>query len=277
MKTITAILFFILTAVVFGQQVDDKVILYQIIDSYENDSIDYAKIELSAFVKTKPTSIYKIIAIFYLAEIANDQENYKEAIILYNQVLKMNVQDSIDNNYKNNSAKELAEIYINKKEYKKAIKSLDLTNRRFPYRHFCGNAYAADNIFKTGLYSMCYIAQEKYKKAIDVLTPYMFSNGLADNSGLIKTLYETYLKVYTKDQIKNEFLNADNSLVIKKKKYKDEIYYRPLIRIFGRQVYVYVSTLAWYPSSNEITDEEWKQKTIETIKQSNIYKLSTEE
>lgn len=244
-------------------------------DSYENDSIEYAKNEFSNFAKTKPTSIYKIIAIYHLAEIANKQNNSSEAISLYLQVLKLTVPDSIEDNYKNYSAKELAEIYIDKKDYNTAIKYLDLTKKKFPYRHFCGNAYASDDIYTADRYSDCYIALGDYKKAIDILTPHMFGNGLADNGELVKKLYLTYLKVYPKDAIKNEFINADKSLVIKKEKYKDETYYRPLIKIFGRQVFVYVTVMVWETLNDKMTKEERKQKTIETIHQSDIYKLAT--
>lgn len=246
-------------------------------DSYENDSIEYAKNEFSNFTKSKPTSIYKIIAVYHLALIANKLDNKEEAISLYKQVLDLTVPDSIDNNYKNYSAKNLAEIYIDKKDYKTAIKYLDLTKKKFSYHHFCGNAYASDNIYTADRYSDCYIALGNYKKAIDILTPYMFSNGLADNSGLVKKLYSTYLKVYSKSEIRNQFLNSEKTLIINKEKSGNEIYYRPLIKIFDRQVFVYVFVMVWDTLNDTMTDAERKQKTIETIKQSEIYKLATNE
>lgn len=278
MKTITTILLSILTSVTFGQQFADKIFLYRLVDSYENDSIQYAKKEFSNFTKTKPTSIYKIIAVYHLALIADKLDNKEEAISLYKQVLELTVPDSIENNYKNYSAKDLAEIYIDKKDYKTAIKYLDLTKKKFSYKHFCGNAYASDDIYTADRYSDCYIGLGNYKKAIDILSPHMFSNGLADNSGLVKKLYLTYLKVYSKSEIKNQFLNADKSLEIKKEKYKEETYLRPLIKVFNSQVFIPIFTYMDYEFEiSKMTDEQQKQKCIDEIKNSEIYKFAMNE
>jgi hypothetical protein len=85
------------------------------------------------------------------------------------------------------------------------------------------------------------------------------------------------LKVYSKSEIKTQFLNAHKSLIIKKEISDDETYYRPLIKIFDRQVFVYVFVMFWDTLNDKMMDDERKQKTIETIQQSEIYKLATNE
>lgn len=278
MKTFTIILFSIWSSLAFGQTFSEKVFLYRIINTYENDSVEFAKNEFSDFIKTKPTSDYQIIAIYYLAEIAHLQANFEEAISLYKQVLNLTVPDSIEQNYKNFSTKELAEIYIDKKEYKKAIKYLDLTKKEYPYQHFCGNGYAADEIYTANLYAECYIALENYKKAIDLLSPHMFNNGLADNSRLVKNLYSAYLKVYTKSEIKNEFLLAEKTLQIEEEKINEETYLQPFIEIFNRKVFVpTLSFLDWEFEISKMTDEQRKQKCMEDILHSEIYQLAIED
>lgn len=107
-------------------------------------------------------------------------------------------------NYKNRTAKILAEICIDENHFKKAIKYLELT-KKFPYRHFCGNEKAADEIYMKELYAKCYFGLKENKKALDILLPSMFDNMWADNAELIDITVEALLKNYTKQELKRLF------------------------------------------------------------------------
>jgi tetratricopeptide (TPR) repeat protein len=65
-------------------------------------------------------------------------------------------------NYKNRAAKALANIYLEKEDFAEALKFLDLT-KKYPYYHFCGNEYEADEIYMSTLYAKCYIGLKDYE------------------------------------------------------------------------------------------------------------------
>jgi len=278
MRQITLHILFLWTLRLFGQTNADWAAVDRIASAYDNDSIAVAKDFAKKFLFTTPNSKYRIGAIYYLAEIANKQNNIDSALILYKQVLDFLVPDTVENNYQNYSCKTLSEIYIDKKDFKNAIKYLYLTKKKFQYKHFCGNAYSADNKYITELYADCYIGEKKYNKAIEILSSEMFPDGLASNERIVDLIYSTYLKLHSKQEIKNEFLNIDKSLVIEKKKKKDYVYLEATVKIFNQKVYLPTFYLMDYQFEiAPLTNQQQKQKCIEDIKSSEIYKLTTKE
>src|ERR1017187_7647231 len=202
MKRITLILvplFLLINETIsFGQSLSDKDQMNQIEKIYDDsDSILKAKKVLENFIINNPKSIYTLKATYLLAEIAYSQKNIETATLLYKEVLACSIPKSENWNYRNYSAKKLASLYIDKKDFKTALKFIDLACKKFPLESFCGNAYAQDHIWMADLYSSCYNGQGKNKKAIEVLAPLMFNNRLANNSELVKKLYDTYLKIYS--------------------------------------------------------------------------------
>jgi len=257
----------------FGQS--DQLIISKILGSYDNDSLESAQNSLKAFITERPSSPYTIHARFYLADIAERRKDTSTAILYYKQVIKMVVPDSVDDNYRNYSAKKLAKFCIDKSEFKQAVKYLDIAKNKFPYSSWCGNGLAEDDIYMTDLYSECFLGKGNIKKAISLLTPFMFQGMLADNSRLIKKLYSSYLNIYTKDEIQKQFINAEKTLLVRKLKYNKKLYAQATIKIFDQKVYV---PLSWcLEETIEYTKEkeaELKQKSIEVIRNSEIYKLA---
>ncbi len=107
-------------------------------------------------------------------------------------------------NYKNRAARTLSSISIQEKKWNEALSYLALT-KKYPYRHFCGNEYAADDIYMAELYGQCYLGLQDYKKAYRILLPNILENGLADNSSLVDTAYKALLKTYSKDELRRLF------------------------------------------------------------------------
>lgn len=127
-------------------------------------------------------------------------------------------------NYKNRALKVLADIYIKDSNYREAIKYLDLT-KKYPYRHFCGNEYAADEIYMKELYAKCFIGLNNRNKALEQLLPYLLENGLANNSNLVALTYKTLLQQYSKDELKVKYEQAFKNYqyeVVKNKNDKNE-------------------------------------------------------
>lgn len=130
-------------------------------------------------------------------------------------------------NYKNRAAKTLSSISIQEKKWDEALSYLDLT-KKYPYRHFCGNEYAADDIYMAELYAQCYLGLQDYKKAYSVLLPNILENGLADNSSLVDTAYKALLKTYSKNDLKRLFELAFKDIkteTVKRGKNEYQIHY----------------------------------------------------
>lgn len=272
MKTIITITFLILRIVSYGQQLPDEVAIHNIMSKniyFDSKAINSAKIAFKNFLSDYPASNYRPFATYYLAEIENRFNRIDSAEIFYKQVLIMCAPDSINPGVKHNSAKRLAEIYIEKRDYNIAKKYLDEARDKFVDRYDCGNARARDFLNMQCLYSICYIGQKNYQKAIDTLAPLMFANGFADNSTLVKLLYETYLKIYTKKEIQEQFLNAAKTLVIKKEKDHSYSFLQPVIKVFNKEIEVSV-----YDYVNKLTQSQQKQKCIDKITNSEIYRLA---
>ena len=110
-------------------------------------------------------------------------------------------------NYKNSAAKNLAEIALKAGDYTKALAYLNLT-KKYPYQHFCGNAYAADEIYLGEMYEKCYLGLNEYTKAYAAALPNLLENGLADNKNLVIMTYNALLKTYSKQELKSKFEQA---------------------------------------------------------------------
>lgn len=192
--------------------------------------------------------------------------------MLYSKVLTIPVPDSVDDaNYRRSAATRLAEIFIANQNYSAALNYLDIAKHKFIPRFDCGNARIEDDMKMKVLYSSCYIGQGNYNKAIDTLAPYMFVGWYGDNTIVIDKLYEAYQKIHTKEKIKNEFLNAEKSLVIKQEQYYSYSYFQPTTKIFGKEI----KFQDFNYDLNKLTEQERKEKCMETIRQSAMYKLAT--
>lgn len=173
-------------------------------------------------------------------------------------------------NYKNRACKVLAKIEIDTKNYSEALRYLDQTNK-YPYRHFCGNEYAADAIYMATMYSNCYLALNDYEKAYDVLLPNILENGLADNSYLIKTAYEALLKKHRKEDLKIEFENAFKNIITEKEisdKYEYTNYY---IKFQNRKIQLEPWSLDFISSEDDL-----KKVATSILTNSEFYKLLTQ-
>lgn len=170
-------------------------------------------------------------------------------------------------NYKNRAAKTVASICIKENNYSEAIKYLDLT-KKFPYRHFCGNEYASDEIYMSELYAKCYLGLNDTAKALKILLPNLLENGLADNSNLVVLTTETLLKKYSKDELKTFFENAFKTYKTEKIKSKDsDEYDRYYITFLSTDIEINSWRL-------EFIELDKKQTEIENIyKSSRFYKL----
>lgn len=90
-------------------------------------------------------------------------------------------------NYRHRASEVLSEIYDSRKDYDSALYYFALSDTAFPYLHFCGNEYAANDIHTALRYADLYEKMGNRDKAIEVLLPAAFIT-LSDNSEVISRL-----------------------------------------------------------------------------------------
>lgn len=274
MKTpVTVILLFLLYATSFAQP-SPKEEVYKILHPsiFNASHINIAKRSFEDYIARYSTNPYRLVAIYWLAEIHNKLKNTDSSGLLYAQAIAMVIPDSIDNaNFRRSSAIRLAELAIAGNDFGTALKYLDLANEKFILRADCGYGRMEDNVRMVILYSSCYIGQGNYAQAIDNLAPYMFSNMQKYNVILVDKLYEAYQKIHTAEEIKQEFLNAEKHLIIKRVQFPSFTDLRPAIKIFDKEINI--------PDFNgvlsRLSEAEQLQWCIETLRQSTMYKLAT--
>ncbi|WP_299715245.1 hypothetical protein [uncultured Tenacibaculum sp.] len=174
---------------------------------YENDEIKY----LEMILKSK----------------ANDRENSGRNGIMSNPYA----------NFKNEASNRLTGIYIQKKDFETALKYKKI-NENYPLQHFCGNAYAEDEIHNAQLYGEIYKGLGDTKKAISYLLPHMFNNGLASNSNIIDFTVKLLKTEYTKERLIDELNNSIKHYYSRIEKRNDEEWTNYYIRFFNFEIEV---------------------------------------
>lgn len=154
-------------------------------------------------------------------------------------------------NYKNRACIRLADIEYNEGNYDEAIKYLELT-KKYPYQHFCGNAYASMDISMAMQYAKNYEALGDTKKALDYLLPHIFPNGLAKNENLVHYTADILKKKYGIENIKTMFAAAKKSLVFKDSKKNDGYY---TITFLEREIIIDMPIYLFMESANDEISE----------------------
>lgn len=169
-------------------------------------------------------------------------------------------------NYKNRASKILTNIYLEQKDYNKALHYLELT-KKYPYRHFCGNEYAAEEIYKCNLYARCYLGVGDTSQALKVLLPNILESGLADNSNLVQLTAEILLNKYTKEELKVLFERAFEPGNIKHEKAKKQTDFEKNYIVFlGVDIEILLELSSMNP-------DEIRQKLERICKTSQFFKL----
>lgn len=170
-------------------------------------------------------------------------------------------------NYKNRASKMLANIELRSKRYQEALNYLDET-KKYPYRHFCGNEYAADEIYMAEMYSKCYLGLGQYEKAYDILLPNIMENGLASNSELVNTAFYALLKNYNKEELKSQFENSFKNVVAAKETRNKNEYTLFYINFLNRKI-----ELNSWELSEMLTETEKEKVLNKMLAESEFYKL----
>jgi tetratricopeptide (TPR) repeat protein len=181
---------------------------YELCDANPEKALVAFQQFLIDFPKAKPTPA----AHYDIGYLQHKLLRNEEAIVTFKQILEMPYNDKDPNNlmepyklYKHNSCRQLAEIYLERKDYKLALHFINLFDKKYPYQHFCGNEWAAYDNYKATMLAMVYDGEGHYESAVDTLLPYIINNGLASNENVIATLERILDNHYSKDELRNEF------------------------------------------------------------------------
>jgi hypothetical protein len=170
-------------------------------------------------------------------------------------------------NYKNRACKMLAELEIKNKNFQGAIHYLDLT-KKYPYHHFCGNEFAAEEIYMAQMYAKCYLGLNQDEKAYDILLPNIIENGLANNAELVNVAFNALLKNHKKEDLKAQLENSfKNVAVIKETRNKNEYTYY-CINFLNRKI-----ELSYWRLGGIMSEQERGEIIAEIQNKSQFYKL----
>lgn len=202
-------------------------------------------------------------------------QNKDKAKLYFEQVLKSNANDKEKGgagsgimgepyaNYKNRAARELAKIYIEEQNFDKALEYLALT-KQYAYQHFCGNAYAEEEITMRLLYAECYVGLNQTDKAIQTLFPNLLENGLADNTKVVNFIFDLLSSRYKIEELKNEYKQSFRNVKTRLQGVKGEEYEVDYITFFTIDIVLD----SWILASVE---GEEKEKEIERIYSNSLF------
>jgi tetratricopeptide (TPR) repeat protein len=180
---------------------------------------------------------------------------------------------SYTSNYKNWAAIYLTKLYLEQKDFRKALRYLEDAVKKYPVTYTCGTGHFFQQEEYTALYAYCYEGLKKYNKVLDVLLPHFLNTQH-------EILISTVKRLYTTKQIESYLQKAENSLrctfdtlpsVVYQSSNKVDtwdtlIYYsgRATINLFGRVVELFPPALK---NEERVTREHF----IKRFKESQFY------
>uniref|UniRef100_UPI004047FF18 tetratricopeptide repeat protein n=1 Tax=Roseivirga sp. TaxID=1964215 RepID=UPI004047FF18 len=226
MKSTLLILSILSCYSVLGQKTNrtpDEVAFDKAFEMYYDEEYDSALLMYEEFMRDYPASPLIPRAKYNTAYILRELERDIESIPIFEEILISNYNDNERFGglmeeyalYKHRSASHLADIYLGSEDYDKAAKYIKLFDKKYKYKHFCGNEMMANEIYTAISYAKLYNGQGKSKKAINKLLPYIFDNGLTSNLLLLDVLNGFIEEQYSDESMQMLVKQARSSLIIK--------------------------------------------------------------
>jgi tetratricopeptide (TPR) repeat protein len=199
-------------------------------------------------------------------------KQYDSSIVVFKSILTSNfnekenlgggIMDDPYTNYRHRASKILSDIYYNKKMYDTALYYFSLSDTLYPYLHFCGNEYAANDIHTALTYSDLYQKIDNKDKAIESLLHAVFVT-LANNTKVISEL-KTLLK--KKKNLKSELDNALDNMYSKTIQRETYSYTQHYFKFMNAEILV--------PNGYEDEKKKFdKDEAIKEIKKTDFYKM----
>lgn len=206
-------------------QTQDQILFDHAVQYFADGHYTRAAEEFETFLSKFPTSPLLGRAHYNLGLTHYRLLNYITAKKVFLQILDQpyNEQDKNDimepyTLYKHHSCRMLTEIALVEKDYRAAEKYIRMFDEEYPYQHFCGNEWAAYDMYKAVMLAKAFEGQGETKKALGSLLPYIFSNALASNEEVLRLLTDILEAHYSQEQNQQAFAKALATLEIKETK-----------------------------------------------------------
>jgi hypothetical protein len=282
MKSLT-ILFLFFASCCFAQHISDSSIDKAYDHIWRGDSSDLVIKTCRAYLHQIGDLKKKLKAVYCEGMAYMRMKNYDSAMVCCKASLLFPAVN-FENTYQNESARDIAEIFIGRKQYDSAIHYLNMAEKKYDYLSF---GFMENYIYYTWdmsmYYAECYKGKGEYQKAINELAPQMMNSIFtsSNNSWLMDSLYSLYLLVYSKDAVRNEFVNAIKTIKLQVKKSKGDPspYVYSYVTLFKKKIMFDQGGSIIYALTNKpdtITRADLKQESIEAFKDTYIYKLATQ-
>ena len=219
-------------------------VLYDTRESILDSALEYFEEIIKEYPKSNlyHKSLYNSAKISSLLEYENDEIKYLEMILKSdaNDKEKSGRSGLMANpyaNFKNEASNRLAVIYIQKKDFKTALKYKKI-NEKYPLKHFCGNAYAEDEIRTAQLYGEIYIGLGDTKKGLSYLLPQVFNNSLGSNSDIVDFTIKFLKTKYEKEKLVDELNNSIKNYYSRTEKRNDDEWTDYYIKFLDEEIIV---------------------------------------
>lgn len=213
-----------------------------------------------------PMAVYNVGYLYYRLD------STAKAIQIFNTILRsrFNEKDRLGGgimadpyaNYKHRAGELLSEVYYKQQQYDSALHYFSLSDTANPYLHFCGNEYAANDVYTALRYADIYKKLAQPDKAIQHLLKAVFIN-LADNTEVLTAL-EQLLK--GRPGLQTTLDAALQHIYNKPRRSGKSRYNEYYFSYLGAEVRVL------NPVENDRRQLD-KQKTIDHIRQTPFYKM----
>ena len=224
-----------------NDQTEDQLAFDKAFALYDSGTYAQAVLAFSDFMERFPRSPLRGRAHFNVAYLYHELHYNAKAAAVFKEILNEGYNENDENSlmepytlYKHNSCRQLAEIYLEEKDFTQAEIYLEMFDKEYPYQHFCGNEWAAYDLYKATMYAQLYEGKGQYERAVRNLVPHIFDNGLASNANLLQELVQILRAHYTTTEIRAELQRSLATLSMHAK--KGEVQAR--LTLFGEKVNV---------------------------------------
>lgn len=256
-------------------------IKYETLYEKKEDILDFAFEQFEKVVEDYPNSELYHKSLYNLAHISSLMDYEKDEIKYLEMILKSDANDRENSgrsglmanpyaNFKNEASNRLTEIYIDNGDFDTALKYKKI-NKKYPLQHFCGNAFAADEIYNAKQYAKIYIGLGENEKALKYLLPHIFNNGLANNSSLVDLTIDFLKENYSQEKLITDLKESTKNIYSKVEKNGDNEWTNYYIKYFDSEIEIPSWSLSF-----ETDNEKTKSELEKTIKESEFYKKLNE-
>jgi tetratricopeptide (TPR) repeat protein len=235
------------------------------LELFNDQEYEKAAKAFSNFMRVYLRHELKPRAHYNLAYTYRQMENLVKAKETFLEILSEKYNDRDENDlmepyalYKHHTSRQLAMISIQQNNFDEAEKYIQYFDKKYSYQHFCGNEWAAYDIFKAIMEAKVLEGKKKPDLAVKTLVPHLFSDGLASNEGALEELGAILEKNFNPQEVKEMFTAAFNSLRIETKQGTQV----PIITFAG--IDLPVSSFAFETEEGNTSDLESNRRLLRT-------------